>query len=96
MYQAEDARKMSMLYSKLKNVIEEMDRKIEESVKEGLFETSVSFFTKPDDELIETMIEKLELYGYKAKFEPAKPLPNGCPSDQWDFNSYLHIRWDNK
>lgn len=31
--------------------------------------------------------------GYKVDYEPATPLPLGCPADQWDFYSYLKIDW---
>lgn len=29
----------------------------------------------------------------KVEYIPEEPLPYGCPSDQWDFNSYLKIDW---
>lgn len=94
MISAYEARRRTILNTKLKGVMKAIEEDINNKIEDGLFDTSIAFTSRLDPYLLDILTKELESLKYKVKYEPAKPLPAGCPSDQWDFNDYLNISWE--
>lgn len=93
MIDAKKARQKSLISSELKNKMENIEKEIIQATAEGLFGTTVRMLCT-SDEVVDVLCKELTDLGYEVEYEPSKPLPPGCPSDQWDFYDHLHIRWD--
>lgn len=93
MIDAKKARQKSLINSELKNKMENIEKEIIQATDEGFFGTTVRML-RSSDEVANVICKELTDLGYEVEYEHAKPLPSGCPSDQWDFYDHLHIRWD--
>lgn len=92
MINAHEAKRKTLINRECEDIMNEIEKGINESIKAGFYDTSISL-NEPDKELIDALREELTNLGYKVSYEPAIPLPPGCPADQWDFYSYLKIDW---
>lgn len=99
MITAHEAYRKSTLNSKAKKYIEEIEISISKAVKSGKFEAKMNHGLTSIDEnmkILTVIREELQESGYEVVCQVAKELPDGCRSDQWDFeNGYIIIRWDN-
>ena len=93
MINAKEAKRKTLLNTKLKSHMKDIEKSVEKAIELGWYDTSVSFTDNLDPCLVDALIKELESLGYTAKYEPSKPLPSGCPSDQWNYSSYLKISW---
>ena len=93
MINAYEAKRKTLINCKCKDIMNEIEQSIKESIKVGFYDTSISLGDTPNKELIDILREELTNLGYKVDYEPAMPLPYNCPADQWDFCSYLKIDW---
>ena len=95
MITAKEARQRSMVNSKLKDVMGRMEEYVQDAIKRG--DTSTSIPTKGFTlEEADAILSEFQRLGYMVTYETPKPLPPGCPSDQWDFNGYLELDWGGK
>ncbi len=93
MINAIEARRKSALRGTYKECMDMIESRINESIEAGSYDVCISF-DRPDKELIQMLIEEITESGYEVKYEPEKPCPSGCPSDQWNFLSYMTISWE--
>lgn len=95
MITAKEARRRSMVNSKLKDVMDCMEEYVQDAIKRG--DTSASMPTKGFTlEEEDAILSEFQRIGYVVKYDPPRPLPPGCPTDQWDFNGYLKLEWGGK
>lgn len=92
MINACEAKRKTLINCKCKDVMNMIEKSIKETIKAGFYNTSIPL-DEPDKKIIDALCEELMNLGYKVDYEPATPLPPGCPADQWDFYSYLKIDW---
>ena len=92
MINAYEARRRTVMATKCKDIMKEIEISIDEATKAGFYDTSISL-DNPDKKIIDALCEELTKLDYKVRYDPAEPLPIGCPSDQWDFYSHLWIGW---
>lgn len=93
MITAKEAKRKTLLKTKLKQYMELIWKEINQAIDTGDMSVSVSLVTRNDD-IIQTIITEMESLGYKVKYIPEKPAPTGCPSDQWFSKTYLKISWE--
>lgn len=95
MISADEARKRSLVNSKLKDVMDRMEEYVQDAIKRGATSTAMPTkgFTLEEADAILSEFQRL---GYTVTYETPKPLPPGCPTDQWDFNGYLKLEWGEK
>nr|DAF83607.1 MAG TPA: hypothetical protein [Caudoviricetes sp.] len=93
MINAYEAKRKTIINCKCKDVMNEIEKSIEEAIKAGFYDASISL-DESDKKLINALREELTNLGYKVDYYPAAPLPPGCPADQWDFHSHLRISWN--
>jgi len=102
MIKASEAKRKSIINSKGKKYLDELETKINRAVKEGkqsayigigLTEPDSAFYPENQD-IRDAVVEELVKLGYKVDFKYAEPLPTGCPSDQWMFdNGHIKVEW---
>lgn len=94
MITAKEARNKVLLQTKLKERMDRIEKSINTAIRDNRMWSSIMYNSDlPDEELI-PIKEELEKLGYSVTYTPSKPLPLGCPADQWDFGSYLKVSWD--
>lgn len=93
MISAKEARRKTLLNTKLKDIMGEIERSINNAIEDGQNSTDILFRQSLDPYILETLTKELESLGYIVAYKPADPLPIGCPVDQWNFNDYLLISW---
>ena len=93
MLSAKEAREKVILQTKCEELLKIIEKCINRAVERNWCSTSVPVNGLADDVKI-AILNKLESLGYVAEYVPPKPLPSGCPSDQWDFHGYLKISWE--
>lgn len=93
MISAREAYRKTLLSTKLKSTMDDIEKQITKAIEQGWFETSVSFPDNLEPQLVDILSKELKSFGYTVSYKPSAPLPSGCPSDQWNFCSYLHISW---
>ena len=93
MINAKEARRRTLLNTKLKDFMSEIDIQINKAIERGDYHVRVTAngYSK---ELIDAVMEELELLGYQMEFHIEVPCPAGCRSDQWWDESYLRIDWE--
>lgn len=87
---AKEAARRTMLNSKLKGVINEIEKAIDGAVEGGRYEVSIAFPNGLEQYLADILSKELTSLGYKFKFEQVKT------NTKWDFNSYLNISWSDE
>jgi len=102
MINASEAKRKSIINSKGKRYLDSLESYIDRAVKDGLRSATMSIdLTEPENtfreenlEIRNAIVEELVELGYTVEFKYAKPLPAGCPSDQWNFNNgYIKVEW---
>ena len=102
MISASEAKRKSIINSKGKHCLNSLEKCINSAINEGLRSAIMSIdltamdnsYINESGEIKDAIVEELVKLGYKVEFEFAKPLPTGCPSDQWDFsNGYIKVEW---
>lgn len=96
MINAHEAKRKTLINCECKDIMNKIEQSIKKSIKVGFYDVSIPLGDTLDKEIIDTLREELTSLGYKVDYEPAMPLPPGCPADQWDFHSYLKIDWSLK
>lgn len=94
MLTAKEARRKSLLQQVGKEAMEVIDRAITHAIAFGKTSTSIDCGGMDKEVIIDIITPELEELGYKVKFIPAKPLPHGCPPDQWYSTDDLEISWE--
>ena len=102
MIKAAEASIKSTLNAAAKTYIDRIEKAINEAILKGLYSATVDIdlidsndYGYSDNRKIkEIIVAELSYLGYAVKFEYAKPLPSGCPSDQWQFNNgHITVSW---
>lgn len=94
MINAEEARRKTIINTKAKELISIIERFINNAIKHGIMNTSVPLSDSYKRDIIDAVVNELKSLGYHAKYEKAKPIPPGCPSDQWYSEDCLKISWE--
>lgn len=104
MINARDAYRKSIINSKAKSYIDELEKAINKAISSGAFSATISismeaseqkYLTSDNLSIKNAVVEELISLGYKVEFVYAKPMPLGCPSDQWDFNNgHITVWWE--
>mgnify|MGYP000053442412 FL=1 len=93
MINAKDAKQKTIIKCELVDLMDTIEQRVEETIEYGFYNTSIALGGSLNKNLVDALCKELTDLGYKVEYIPEKPLPYGCPSDQWDFNSYLKIDW---
>lgn len=102
MISASEAKRKSIINSKGKEYLDRLETYIGRAINDGLRSATMGIdlteadyaFQKENQEIRNAITEELVNLGYVVQFQYAKPLPTGCPSDQWDFNNgYIKVEW---
>lgn len=102
MIKAAEANIKSTLNGAAKTYIDRIEKAINEAILKGLYSTTVAIDLtdsnnyEPFDnrKVKEIIVAELSCLGYAVEFEYAKPLPSGCPLDQWQFNNgHITVSW---
>lgn len=102
MISASVAKRKSIINSKGKQYLDSLETYINRAIREGSRTATmgidlvepVGLFGKENQEIKEAIVEELVNLGYTVDFEFAEPLPEGCPSDQWQFsNGHIRVEW---
>lgn len=93
MINAKDAKRKTIIKCELVELMDEIEQGVEKAIEYGFYNTSIALGGSLNKNLVDALCKELTDLGYKVEYIPEKPLPYGCPSDQWDFNSYLKIDW---
>lgn len=93
MISAAEAKRKALLNTDLKSELSMIEERIEEAISYGLMTATISIGNGYEDDKKDAIIKELELLGYDVEYCPPKPLPSGCPSDQWVFDAYLELSW---
>lgn len=102
MIKASEAMRKSIINAKGKRYLDELEKYINRAISDGLrsatmcidLTESSSKFNNENQELRNAIVEELTHLGYTVDFKYAKPLPPGCPSDQWQFkNGHIKVEW---
>jgi hypothetical protein len=102
MIKASEAKRKSIINSKGKKYLDELEKHINHAIKDGLCSATTSIdltesnaaYNNENLEIRNAVVEELVQLGYTVDFKYAKPLPSGCPSDQWDFyNGHIKVTW---
>lgn len=101
MIRANEAKRKSIINAKGKKYLDNLETYVNKAINDGLRSTTMSIdltdnldgLHNENQEIRNAIVEELVNLGYTVDFEFAKPLPTGCPSDQWQFNNG-HIRVD--
>lgn len=102
MIKASEAKRKSIINSKGKKYLDELEKHINRAIKDGLCSVTMSIdltesnavYNNENLEIRNAIVEELVQLGYTVDFKYAKPLPLGCPSDQWDFsNGHIKVTW---
>ena len=106
MINAKDAYRKSIINSKAKSYIDELEKAINKAIVAatasslGTFSATISISMEEhntNSSIRNAIVEELVSSGYRFEFVYAKPLPLGCSSDQWNFNNgHIKVRWDSK
>jgi hypothetical protein len=96
MITAKEAAMRSKCHGDFIREMNHIERAVCKAMMEGKYTASHCPPGNYDEDLLTVIKNELESLGYKIEYVPAKPLPAGCPVDQWDFSSYLHISWEVK
>lgn len=104
MINARDAYRKSIINSKAKSYIDKLEKAINKAISSGAFSATISismvaseqeYLTSDNLSIKNAVVEELISLGYKVEFVYAKPMPLGCPSDQWDFNNgHITVWWE--
>lgn len=102
MIKASDAKRKSIVNSKGKKLLDELEIHIERAINDGLRSATMSIdlteksggFYNENQEIRNAIVEELVNLGYTVDFKFADPLPPGCPSSQWQFsNGHIKVEW---
>lgn len=106
MINSRDAYRKSIINSKAKSYISVLEKAINKAVSLGNFSATISigleeshqeYLPINNSSIRNAIVEELVSLGYRVEFVYAKPLPLGCPSDQWDFNNgHITVWWEEK
>lgn len=94
MLTAKEAAMRSMYNNKFKREMAYIEKSIHCAMVEGLYAACHFPSSDYEEDLLTLITNELESLGYKVQYAPAKPLPPGCPVDQWDFSSTLCVSWE--
>lgn len=92
MISAKEAVRKTIVSSTAKTEMTKIETFIKNAIERGQYSTRVSTTGYADD-VLAAITGELESLGYVVKYDPPKPLPMGCRSDQWDFYGYLEVSW---
>ena len=98
MINANTAKRESILNSKALTYMSNIEKVVDRAVKEGHMSATTNHGIEDSydgKQLANAIKDKLVELGYVVEFGFSKPLPAGCPSDQWNFNNgYITIKWE--
>lgn len=98
MIDAKTANRKSLINSKALTYMSNIETSINRAIEKGQMSATVHHNisdTYDGKQLAEAIEDNLIELGYTVKFTFSKPMPSGCPSDQWDFNNgYIAINWN--
>ena len=104
MVNARDAYRKSVINSKAKIYINNLEKAIDEAMALGAFSATISINIEKHEQKCQpinnlsiknAIVEELVNLGYKVEFVYAKPIPFGCPTDRWNFNNgHITVWWD--
>lgn len=99
MISANEARKRTMLNAEAKIYIEELEKEIEISIRNGVYKATIyhelyAINTK-DLAIKELLVKLLEDLGYCVVFTWAKERPANCRDDLWVYeNGTMEVSWE--
>lgn len=102
MITAAEANLKSALNGVAKTYMDRIEKAIYKAISKGLYSATIDIdlidsndYGPFDNRKVkEIIVEELSCLGYAVEFEYAKPLPSGCPSDQWQFNNgHITVSW---
>lgn len=102
MINANEAKRKSIINSKGRKYLDNLETYINQSINNGLRSATMSIdlteessgFYNESQEIRNAIVEELVNLGYTVDFEFAKPLPAECQSDQWQFNNgHIRVEW---
>lgn len=93
MITAKEAKRKTLLKTKLKQYMELIWKEINQAIDTGDMSVSVSLVTRNDD-IIQTIIDEMKSLGYGVRYIPNKPGPTGFPLDPLLFPTCLKISWE--
>ena len=104
MINAQEAYRKSIINSNAKFYLEELEKAINKSISLGDFSATIPVYLEEPSDILNqknnslniknAIVEELVGLGYKVEFMYAKPLPNNCPSGQFDFNiGHITVKW---
>jgi hypothetical protein len=102
MINASEAKRKSIINSKGKKYLDNLETYVNQAINDGLRSATMNIdltedssgFYNENQEIRNAVVEELVNLGYTVDFEFAKPLPAGCPSDQWQFNNgHIKVEW---
>lgn len=94
MINAKEAKRRTLLNTYLKKHMTVIEKGIIDATERGNYYTTVYFNNNLEQNLVDILIETLVSLGYVAQYKPSKPLPTGCPSDQWHSSATLKVSWE--
>lgn len=95
MIDAREAYRKSIINSVAQKEMQRIENYILKGIEDG--KTSVTISTTDYEPAVKgAILEELMSLGYDVEYNPPKPLPAGCPSDQWDDCGYLKVKWEVK
>ncbi len=92
MLSAKEAKNKTIIKTECSETMKRLEEVINNQIDKGCYTASVRLLHEKKDN-IAIIIDQLTNLGYKVNYTLEEPLPLGCPSDQWDFNSILSITW---
>lgn len=92
MLSAREAKNKTIIKTECLNILKKIEEEINTQIEKGRYTAEVRLLHEKEEN-IAILTEQLEDLGYKVNYAPARPLPPGCPSDQWDFYSTLSVTW---
>lgn len=93
MISAKEARAKAFNAGNIKELRKMMEDSINRAVEDGSFNVCETV-TKYPKAAIDVVFNELVGLGYIVEFSPSKPIPAGCPSDQWYSEDYLKVSWE--
>lgn len=91
---AKEARRKSLLHSKLRAYLEMIQDSIDRAIENGRYDTTVYFSHDLDSSVVATLTKEFTSLGYKVEYMASMPCPEACPPSQWHSSAYLNIDWE--
>ena len=93
MISAREANKKASNAKDVKKLREKVENELNKSIDNGFYHVGL-VVSNYNSDVIQIVCDELISLGYDVVYEPAKPIPPGCPADQWHSSDYLKISWE--